>query len=55
MTGFVDSEDDFVFYGNPEHYSRSVRSGGDNRTGEGEGDDVVSGNDVQDEEDTQGL
>lgn len=37
--GQVDSEDDFVFYGNPEHYSRSVRSGGDNRTGEGEGDD----------------
>ena len=37
--GQVDSEDDFVFYGNPEHDSRSVRSGGDNRTGEGDGDD----------------
>lgn len=38
-TGRVQTSSDFVFYGNLEHTSGSVRHLGDNRTGEGEGDD----------------
>ncbi|MHC6202363.1 TerD family protein [Breznakiellaceae bacterium SP9] len=38
-TGKVRTEKDFVFYGQPKHESGSVWSTGDNRTGEGEGDD----------------
>ena len=37
--GTVDREEDFVYFGNEEHYSGSVKSLGDNRTGEGDGDD----------------
>ena len=37
--GKVASDADFVFYGNQQHSSGSVIYGGDNRTGEGEGDD----------------
>lgn len=37
--GKVTSENDFVFYGNLEHKSKSVKHMGDNLTGEGEGDD----------------
>ena len=37
--GKVLSDDDFVFYGNQQHKSGAVTSTGDNRTGEGEGDD----------------
>lgn len=37
--GTVLSQDDFVFYGNLVHKSGSVEHKGDNRTGEGEGDD----------------
>lgn len=37
--GKAASEADFVFYSNPKHPSGSVESKGDNRTGEGEGDD----------------
>ena len=37
--GKVTSDADFVFYGNQQHSSGSVIYGGDNRTGEGEGDD----------------
>lgn len=33
------SEKDFVFYGATDHYSGAVKHMGDNRTGEGEGDD----------------
>lgn len=33
------SEKDFVFYGNLEHESKSVKHMGDNLTGEGDGDD----------------
>ena len=33
------SDQDFVFYGNLEHPSGSVKHMGDNRTGDGEGDD----------------
>ena len=36
--GRVRSDDDFVFYGNQEHYSGAVRSTGDDRTG-GNSDD----------------
>lgn len=39
LNGTVISDADFVFYGNPKHVSGSVESTGDNRTGEGEGDD----------------
>ena len=37
--GKVTGDRDFVFYGNPSDPSGAVRHGGDNRTGEGEGDD----------------
>ena len=37
--GKVPSDGDFVFYGNASHASEAVVYGGDNRTGEGEGDD----------------
>lgn len=37
--GRVPSDQDFIFYGNPAHASGGVTYGGDNRTGEGEGDD----------------
>lgn len=39
--GKVSSDSDFVFYGNLKHVSESVIHTGDNRTGEGEGDDEV--------------
>lgn len=39
--GKVKSDDDFVFYGNLEHRTKSVIHTGDNRTGDGEGDDEV--------------
>ena len=35
----VSSEGDFVFYGNLEHTSKSVKHLGDNLTGDGDGDD----------------
>ena len=37
--GKAKSEQDFVFYGNQKHASGSVVHCGDNRTGEGDGDD----------------
>ena len=37
--GKVNSDDDFVFYGNLKHVSGSVEHMGDNLTGAGEGDD----------------
>lgn len=37
--GKASSDKDFIFYGNKEHPSGSVKHLGDNRTGEGEGDD----------------
>ncbi len=37
--GRVASDSDFVFYGNTSHASGAVEHAGDNRTGEGEGDD----------------
>lgn len=37
--GKVPSDDEFVFYNQPKHKSGSVEYLGDNRTGEGEGDD----------------
>ena len=37
--GKVSAQGDFVFFGNLEHYSGSVRHLGDNLTGAGEGDD----------------
>jgi len=37
--GKVNSDDDFVFYGNLKHVSGAVEHLGDNLTGEGEGDD----------------
>ncbi len=37
--GRVTNDGDFIFYGNATHASGSVVYGGDNRTGEGEGDD----------------
>jgi len=39
--GKVQSDADFVFYGNLKHASASVEHTGDNLTGEGEGDDEV--------------
>jgi tellurium resistance protein TerD len=39
--GKVQSDADFVFYGNLKHASESVEHTGDNITGEGEGDDEV--------------
>lgn len=40
-TGKVTSEKDFVFYGQPQHPSGALTYSGDNRTGEGDGDDEV--------------
>ena len=37
--GKVTSQNDFIFYGKLEHTSGAVRHLGDNRTGDGEGDD----------------
>ena len=37
--GKITNENDFIFYGNLKHKSGSVEHMGDNRTGEGEGDD----------------
>ena len=37
--GKITRDADFVFYGNADHPSGSVKYGGDNRTGAGEGDD----------------
>jgi len=37
--GKVGADGDFIFYGNLEHRSKSVVHMGDNRTGEGDGDD----------------
>lgn len=37
----VGKDEDFIFYGNLEHSSKSVKHMGDNRTGEGDGDDEV--------------
>ena len=37
--GKVSKQEDFVFYSNPNHPSGGVNYMGDNRTGEGEGDD----------------
>ena len=39
--GKVGNEKDFIFYGNLNHVSGSVQHMGDNRTGEGDGDDEV--------------
>ena len=38
-TGKATSDSDFIFYNNPTHPSGSVQYMGDNRTGEGDGDD----------------
>ncbi|MCI8422684.1 MAG: TerD family protein [Lawsonibacter sp.] len=38
-SGHVESDGNFVFYNNPQDPSGSVVHSGDNRTGEGEGDD----------------
>ena len=38
-SGKCPTEKDFIFYGNLEHSSESVKHMGDNLTGEGEGDD----------------
>lgn len=38
-TGKVTCEQDFVFYGQPSHPSGALIYSGDNRTGEGDGDD----------------
>ena len=38
-SGKVSTQEDFVFFGNLNHPSGSVQHLGDNRTGEGEGDD----------------
>lgn len=35
----LQKDEDFVFYNNLEHYSKSVKHMGDNRTGVGDGDD----------------
>ena len=39
--GKVGNENDIIFYGNLNHVSGSVQHMGDNRTGEGDGDDEV--------------
>jgi tellurium resistance protein TerD len=39
--GKVSSDSDFIFYSNLKHSSGAVEHTGDNRTGEGEGDDEV--------------
>ena len=38
-SGKCESDKDFIFYGNKEHPSGAVKHMGDNRTGDGEGDD----------------
>lgn len=38
-TGKATSDSDFIFYNNPTHPSGSVQYMGDNRTGDGDGDD----------------
>ncbi len=38
-SGKVEADSNFVFYNNPKDAAESVIYGGDNRTGEGEGDD----------------
>lgn len=38
-TGKCPTENEFIFYGNLTHKSQSVKHLGDNRTGEGDGDD----------------
>lgn len=38
-SGKVTGEQDFVFYGQPQHPSGSLTYSGDNRTGDGDGDD----------------
>lgn len=40
-SGKVTGEQDFVFYGQPQHPSGALIYSGDNRTGEGDGDDEV--------------
>ena len=40
-TGKVNSEKDFIFYGNLQNDNGSIIHNGDNKTGEGEGDDVT--------------
>lgn len=37
--GKVVSETDFIYYNNPSNANKSVKATGDNKTGEGEGDD----------------
>ena len=39
--GKVGSDNDFIFYGNLEHKTKCVIHTGDNRTGDGDGDDEV--------------
>ena len=39
--GKAAAEGDFIFYNNPKHASGSVESLGDNKTGEGAGDDEI--------------
>lgn len=39
--GKVGADGDFIYYGNLEHRSKSVLHMGDNRTGDGDGDDEV--------------
>ena len=39
--GKVGNDNDFIFYGNLTHSTNSVEHAGDNRTGEGSGDDEV--------------
>ena len=38
-TGKVGGDEDFVFYKNPSHFTKTVVHSGDNRTGNGDGDD----------------
>lgn len=45
--GKVRSTDDFIFYNQPDDRDGSVHYGGDNRTGEGEGDDETIQIDLQ--------
>lgn len=40
-SGKVTGEHDFVFYGQPQHPSGALTYSGDNRTGEGNGDDEI--------------
>lgn len=40
-SGKVNSEKDFIFYNNPKNENDSIVHAGDNRTGEGDGDDEV--------------